>query len=70
MTEFDVFLSHNSKDKPGVLELAKEMKARGLRVWLDAWQLRPGQSWQEELETIAETRSAAMGTRDTFSGSR
>jgi hypothetical protein len=58
---FDVFLSHNSKDKPAVRELAETLRARGLNVWLDEWELVPGQPWQEALEEIIETtRSSAV----------
>jgi hypothetical protein len=47
---FDVFLSHNSKDKPLVKELAVWLKAQGIKVWYDEWELRPGMPWQRELE--------------------
>ncbi len=58
---FDVFLSHNSKDKPTVILLAKRLEAAGVKVWLDAWELRPGHPWQDALEEIiASTRSAAV----------
>jgi hypothetical protein len=30
MTEFDVFLSHNSKDKPAVRELARRLSERNI----------------------------------------
>jgi len=33
--DYDVFISHSSKDKPVVLELANRLKQDGLRVWLD-----------------------------------
>ena len=56
---FDVFLSHNSKDKPAVIALAKQLQANGINVWLDAWELRPGQPWQEALEAIIETCGSA-----------
>ncbi|PZN77492.1 MAG: hypothetical protein DM484_14475 [Candidatus Methylumidiphilus alinenensis] len=56
---FDVFLSHNSHDKPAVIALARKLKAHGLKVWLDAWELRPGQPWQEALEQIIETTQTA-----------
>jgi WD40 repeat protein len=39
---FDVFLSHDSKDKPRVRKLAAALRERGLRVWLDDWVLKPG----------------------------
>ena len=49
---FDVFLSHNSKDKSAVKSLGMALKQRGLSVWLDEWELRPGLTWQNALEDI------------------
>ena len=58
---FDVFLSHNSKDKITVRKLAQALEERGLRVWLDEEELIPGRPWQEELEKIIQTvRTAAV----------
>ncbi len=58
---FDVFLSHNSKNKPTVRELADALEARGLRVWLDERELVPGRPWQDALEEIIRTvKSAAV----------
>jgi WD40 repeat protein len=48
---FDVFLSHNSREKPVVERLAGKLKRAGLEPWLDAWCLTPGGRWQEELAT-------------------
>ena len=31
--DFDVFLSHSSKDKRAALELGARLKGDGLRVW-------------------------------------
>ena len=56
---FDVFLSHNSKDKPVVRKLAESLRNRGLRVWLDEWELVPGRPWQEALENIIATAKSA-----------
>lgn len=39
---FDVFLSHNSKDKSLVRRLAERLQSAGLRVWFDEWVIRPG----------------------------
>jgi hypothetical protein len=47
---FDVFLSHNSKDKPAIRELAARLEAHGIRVWFDEDQLIPGRPWQALLE--------------------
>ncbi len=40
--EYDVFISHSSKDKPEVLKLANKLKEDGLSVWLDDWVLQAG----------------------------
>ena len=52
MTEqqFDVFLCHNSEDKPAVIEIAQQLRQNNIRPWLDIWELRPGVDWQEVLE--------------------
>ncbi|WP_373525719.1 GUN4 domain-containing protein [Nostoc sp.] len=50
MEKFDVFLCHNSKDKPAVIQVAEQLKQRELEPWLDIWELRPGFSWQDSLE--------------------
>jgi len=59
---FDVFLSHNSADKPAVRKLAEALRDdRGLTVWLDEWELVPGRPWQEAVEEIIRTvRSSAV----------
>lgn len=59
--KFDVFLSHNSRDKPVVEEIATQLRERGLRVWLDKDELRPGFPWQEGLEeAIRLSRAVAV----------
>ena len=57
---FDVFLSHNSKDKPAVRQIAKALKARGLRVWLDEWELIPGRRWIPALEKAIQAAKTAV----------
>ena len=50
----DVFLSHSSKDKRVVRELAERLKADGLRVWLDAWEIKPGDSIPAKIEEMTQ----------------
>jgi len=48
---FDVFLSHNSKDKPAVETLARRLEDEAkVKPWLDKWNLVPGDPWQEAIE--------------------
>jgi hypothetical protein len=47
----DVFLSYNSNDKDAVERLAIRLEDEvGLSVFLDKWNLIPGDPWQEDLE--------------------
>jgi hypothetical protein len=48
--QYDVFLSHNSADKPTVEALARRLTGAGIRPWLDKWNLIPGEPWQEAIE--------------------
>ena len=57
---FDVFLSHNSKDKPSVKRLGIALKERGISVWLDEWELAPGRTWLDALEQIITTCKSAV----------
>ena len=51
---FDVFLSYSSKDKAVVRPLAERLRADGLRVWLDDWEIRPGDSIPAKIENGLE----------------
>jgi len=57
---FDVFLSYNSKDRSAVIALAERLKAYGLKVCLDVWELRPGHPWGEFFASIKSSRSVAV----------
>ncbi|MER5521967.1 toll/interleukin-1 receptor domain-containing protein [Streptomyces sp. NPDC002763] len=38
------FISHNHRDKPAVKPLAARLRLLGVDVWLDSWEIRPGDS--------------------------
>lgn len=48
---YDVFLCHNTEDKPAVSDIEERLRARGIRCWLDRHELRPGVRWKEFVET-------------------
>jgi TIR domain len=58
---FDVFLCHNSEDKPAVREISKKLADQNIKAWLDEKEIRPGTSWQTALgQQIKSIRSAAV----------
>lgn len=56
--KYDVFISHASEDKDAVAgPLAKALQEQGLRVWLDQFELKIGDSLQRSInEGLAESR--------------
>jgi len=49
--EWDVFISHASEDKADVaVPLAERLRAEGLRVWLDSFELTVGDSLRQSIE--------------------
>jgi hypothetical protein len=66
---FDVFLCHNSEDKPAVREIAQKLVREGIKPWRDEWEIRPGTSWQSALEEqIGSIKSAAIFVGDSGIG--
>ena len=49
-SEFTVFLSHNSADKAAVEVIGRILHEKGIRPWLDKWNLIPGEPWVPALE--------------------
>lgn len=61
VSDYDVFLCHNRKDKPVIKRIGAKLKERSLLPWLDEWELRPGIPWQPVLEQkIQNIKSAAV----------
>ena len=48
--QFDIFLSHSSKDKAVAQDIAERLRSGGLRVWFDGWEIRPGDSIPAKIE--------------------
>lgn len=53
-SKFDVFLCHNSADKEEVKKIGLWLRSQNIIPWLDEWELRPGFSWQQEIEKIMD----------------
>jgi hypothetical protein len=48
--DYDVFLSHSSKDKAVVRTIEERLRADGLRVWFDEWTIKAGDSIPAKIE--------------------
>jgi len=44
-----VFISYSHKDRPFVERLATDLKAKGLHVWYDQWELKVGDSLVDKI---------------------
>ena len=56
LSEFDVFLSHQHASRERVIQIAEQLRDRGLRVWLDVWHM-PHEPIQLALESgVAQSR--------------
>ncbi len=61
MEEFDVFLAHNSQDKPQVIKIAQHLKQNGLRPWLDKEQILGGDTILEQVfHGIKQSKTGAF----------
>ncbi len=62
---YDVFLCHNSKDKPEVEAIGQQLRDAALNPWLDKWDLRPGFDWMDAIEEqIQSVRAVAVFVGD------
>lgn len=68
--EYDVFVCHASEDKLEVaLPLAEALKCRGLRVWIDTYELRIGDSLREKIDAgLATSRFGIVILSPSFFG--
>lgn len=58
---YDVFLSHSAKDREFVTRLAEDLTRAGLRVWLDQWHIRVGESFAQAIgEAMRASRFLVM----------
>ncbi|MEH1787163.1 MAG: TIR domain-containing protein [Nostoc sp.] len=63
--KYDVFLAHNSLDKPEVRKIFEKLKKCGLNPWLDEDAILPGRSFQKEIQDIIlKVESAAIFISD------
>ena len=57
---FDAFLSFNSVDGQKVRDIAVRLEAKGLKPYLEEWEIRPGQDFQPRLAEALEQSKACV----------
>ena len=65
--QYDVFLCHNSRDKPEVKEIEQQLQAQGIRTFLDVSEILGGDSWSIKIvEAISESKTGVvfLGSND------
>lgn len=50
----DVFLSHSDQDSEVVRDIAQRLRADGVRVWFDEWEIQPGDNIPAKIEAGLE----------------
>ncbi len=48
--QYDVFLSHSSKDKAAVRAIAERLRVDGVKVWFDKWVRKPSDSLPAKIQ--------------------
>ena len=54
------FVSYSREDWEFVLRLAKDLKAKGAKVWMDKLDIRPGQTWADEIQAAVNSCSRML----------
>ncbi len=54
------FVSYSREDWVFVLRLAKDLKAKGAKVWMDKLDIRPGQTWADEIQVAVNSCSRML----------
>ena len=52
-----VFISYSRKDSDFALKLGKDLKEKGVNVWLDQLDIKTGQIWDDEVEKALNSRN-------------
>jgi len=60
MTE-KVFISHAHKDTEAARELADKLSSKGIETWLDEYEIRPGESWEQQIkDALVESKTVVL----------
>ncbi|MGA2878158.1 MAG: toll/interleukin-1 receptor domain-containing protein [Bryobacteraceae bacterium] len=70
MEKRTVFISHSARDADWARSFAQALKERGVTVWFDEFDVRPGESVRDALEAGLRTSDVLVALLDAESPSR
>lgn len=70
MEKTTVFISHSAQDADWARSFAQALKERGVTVWFDEFDVRPGESVRDALEAGLRTSDVLVALLDAESPSR
>jgi hypothetical protein len=70
MEEQKVFISHSAKDADWARLFAQALKERGVPVWFDEFDVKPGESWRDALEAGLRGSDVLVALLDQESSSK
>ena len=56
----EVFLSYARRDAHGVLKLARDLRAAGIKLWVDQLDIPPGARWDDAVQTALKTCASVL----------
>ena len=70
MEEQKVFISHSAKDADWARSFAQALKERGVSVWFDEFEAKPGESWRDAVEAGLRGSDVLVALLDQESSSK
>ncbi len=58
--KFDVFVSYNTRDQSDAIKISESLLELGILPWIDKWNVKPGDSWHTELESVIDNVKSAL----------
>ncbi len=67
-----IFISyaHEPKSRRAATELAARLRRDGLPVWMDQWEVKPGQMWKSAMESALQEANTVLAIVGKSKGSR
>lgn len=59
MTDY-VYINYSRSDKQFAVRLAENLMDRGIKIWIDIWNIKAGEAWRSQIEEAINNASAII----------